>query len=312
MTSDPDLHLLTGEKRGLGRAYIRGMKYALDTLEADAVLEMDADFSHKPADVPRLIEALEEGWDFVIGSRYVLGGKIPENWGRWRRELSRWGNIFARYVAGMAQVRDCTAGFRAIRASLLRAIHFDRLSVQGYAFQIALLNQALALKAKVREIPVGFVDRTRGQTKLGRADIIEFFLNIWWLRFQASATFFKFAAVGVSGVLVNLSTFLLLLRLGLGKYLASPLAIEASIISNFLLNNYWTFRQRRNPATLMMKGLKFKGVSLLALLVSYSTFVGLTLVFPRTPPYVHQLLAIAPATLVNYFCNSYWTFREKG
>ncbi|MFI5354769.1 MAG: glycosyltransferase, partial [Desulfobaccales bacterium] len=229
-----NLHLLTGEKQGLGAAYIRGMTYALKELGAEAVMEMDADFSHKPEDVPRLLAALDTGADFVIGSRYVPGGSIPENWGRLRQAISRWGNIFARYLAGLYRVKDCTAGFRAIRSSLLQRIDFSSLNVQGYAFQIALLNQAMLNKAVMQEIPVDFIDRQRGVTKLGLADIIEFIINVWWIRFQASRTFLRFAAVGALGVVVNLGLFILLVRFGLSKYLASPISIEGSIISNFL------------------------------------------------------------------------------
>ena len=113
MPKCPMVHLITGTKNGLGAAYIRGMRYALDELGADAVFEMDADFSHKPEDVPRMIAALEGGADFVIGSRYVTGGSIPREWGMPRRLISYVGNIVARYVAGLYRVRDCTAGFRA-------------------------------------------------------------------------------------------------------------------------------------------------------------------------------------------------------
>ncbi|HQA12400.1 MAG TPA: glycosyltransferase, partial [Zoogloea sp.] len=116
-------------------------------LQADVVFEMDADFSHKPEDVPRLLAAIDEGADFVIGSRYVPGGTIPEEWGLYRRLNSRFGNIVARYLAGIYSVRDCTAGFRAIRTSILRRIDFDKLRVQGYAFQVALLHAAKTNKA---------------------------------------------------------------------------------------------------------------------------------------------------------------------
>ncbi len=306
-----NLHLLTGEKQGLGNAYIRGMTYALTELRAEAVMEMDADFSHKPEDVPRLLAALDTGADFVIGSRYVPGGSIPENWGRLRQAISRWGNICARYLAGLYRVKDCTAGFRAIRSSLLRKIDFGSLGVQGYAFQIALLNQAIIQGAVMQEIPVDFIDRQRGVTKLGLADIIEFVINVWWIRFQASRTFLRFAAVGAVGVVVNLGLFILLVRFGLSKYLASPISIEGSIISNFLLNNFWTFRHRNARGNFWTKAAKFKGVSLVALGVSYSAFVILSVLFPRTPAYIHQFLAIFPATLVNYFLNSYWTFKAR-
>jgi dolichol-phosphate mannosyltransferase len=237
MGVNPEIHLITGEKQGLGRAYIRGMQHALDGLKADAVMEMDADFSHRPEDVPGLIAALEDGGDFIIGSRYATGGKIPKEWGLWRTALSRWGNVYARYLTGLSQVRDCTAGFRVIKASLLRRLDLTGLRVKGYAFQIALLNQALLQKAVIKEVPVAFLGRVRGHKKVGLADIWEFFLMAWWMRFQNNDTFIKLAAVGISGILVNLGCFILLVHGGLSKFIASPLAIELSIISNFIFNN---------------------------------------------------------------------------
>jgi dolichol-phosphate mannosyltransferase len=306
----PNLHMITGTKQGLGAAYIRGMKHAVEQLKADAVMEMDADFSHKPADVPRLIAALDEGADFAIGSRYVPGGTIPGEWGLLRRMISKWGNVFARYVAGMYRVRDCTAGFRAIRASLLKKIDVDTLRVRGYAFQIALLHEAILNHAVVREVPVEFVDRTRGETKLGLSDIIEFMLNAWWIRFERSKTFLKFSVVGAIGVVVNLATFTVLMNFGMNKYLASPLAIEVSIITNFLINNYWTFSKRDMNDKIHIRGLKFNVVSFVALAVSYSTFLFLSALDPSGIPQVHQAIGIIPATIINYFLNSYWTFKE--
>ena len=305
-----NLHLITGMKAGLGAAYIRGMKHAIEQLQADAVMEMDADFSHKPEDVPRLIEGLDHGADFVIGSRYVPGGKIPGDWSFFRRMNSKWGNVFARYVAGIYQVRDCTAGFRAIRASIINKIDLDELKVKGYAFQISLLHEAVMNHAVVREIPVEFVDRKRGETKLGLSDIVEFMLNAWWIRFERSKTFLKFGLVGASGVAVNLVSFTVLLNLGMNKFLASPVAIEVSIITNFLLNNYWTFSEREMNDKVHIRGLKFNVVSFVALAVSYSTFLILSAFDPSGIPQIHQAVGIIPATLINYFLNSYWTFKE--
>jgi len=306
----PNVFLITGKKEGLGAAYIRGMKYALNELKADAVMEMDADFSHKPEDVPRLIEALDHGADFVIGSRYVPGGKIPEDWSLLRRMNSKWGNVFARYVAGMYQVRDCTAGFRAIRAAVIEKIDPDTLKVKGYAFQISLLHEAILNHARIQEVAVEFVDRKRGQTKLGISDIIEFMLNAWWIRFERSKTFLRFCAVGATGVAVNLVSFTVLMNLGLNKFIASPLAIELSIITNFLLNNFWTFSARDMNDRIHIRGLKFNIISFVALAVSYSTFLLLSVVNPSGIPQVHQTIGIVPATFINYFLNSYWTFKE--
>ncbi len=308
--SAPNVFLITGKKQGLGAAYVRGMQHAIGKLRADAVMEMDADFSHKPEDVPRLIAALDEGADFVIGSRYVPGGKIPDDWSFMRQMISKWGNVFARYVAGMHRVKDCTAGFRVIRASVIKKIDFETLRVRGYAFQISLLHEATLNHAVVREIPVEFVDRKRGETKLGFSDIVEFMLNAWWIRLERSKTFLKFSAVGATGVAVNLVSFTLLMNAGLHKYIASPLAIEISILTNFILNNFWTFSKRDMNDRIHIRGLKFNIISFIALGVSYSTFLILSVLDPAGIPQVHQAAGIVPATLINYFLNSYWTFRE--
>jgi dolichol-phosphate mannosyltransferase len=307
----PNVHILQGRKRGLGAAYIRGMQHALDTLHADAVFEMDADFSHEPTDVPRLIAALEHGADFVVGSRYVPGGSIPAEWGLHRRLNSRFGNIVARYVAGLYRVHDCTAGFRAIKADVLRRMEMQSFRVQGYAFQIALLHAAIVGGAKVVELPVKFVDRTIGESKLGIKDIIEFLRSAAWIRFQSSKVFIKFCITGACGVLVNLGIFTALLETGVNKFIASPIAIQISIITNFLGNNYWTFRSRKLAGPIHARGLRFNVVSVLSLAISYLTFVVLSRSFPSVAPQVDQFVGIIPATLVNYFLNSYWTFRDS-
>jgi dolichol-phosphate mannosyltransferase len=219
--SHTNLHLLMGRKQGLGVAYIRGMRHAMDALGAEVVYEMDADFSHRPEDVPQLMAVIDQGADFVIGSRYVTGGTIPNEWGWLRRLNSRFGNLVARYVAGIYSVRDCTAGFRAIRASTLSSIDFDKLRVQGYAtFSIDLMiniggrtyllmhrTAAKVRKAKIVETPVDFIDRTHGDSKLGLRDIVEFIINAWWIRYDSSKTFIKFLLVGASGVVVNIGFF---------------------------------------------------------------------------------------------------------
>ncbi len=303
------VHLIEGAKEGLGVAYIRGMRHANRVLGADAVVEMDADFSHKPEDLPRLLAELDKGADFVIGSRYVEGGSIPDNWGLYRKAVSSFGNLVARLIVGL-KVRDCTAGFRVIRSNILESINLDHLAVRGYAFQVALLNRCINQGAKVKEIPVDFIDRERGESKLGIRDILEFILNVWWIRLQNHGTFVKFAIVGLSGVFVNLGCFTLLLELGLSKYISSPIAIEVSILWNFFLNNMWTFRWRESADSIQLKGVKFNAVSLIALFVSFSTFVAFSKAFPALPPQLSQAAGIIPALFVNYFLNAYWTFKS--
>jgi len=179
-----NIFLLSGKKQGLGVAYTRGFKYALEKLNAGVVVEMDADFSHKPSELPKLINEIDRGADFVIGSRYVRGGKIPRKWNFLRRANSRWGNRVARYIAGIDDVRDCTSGFRAIKSKILEKIDLDALKVHGYSFQMNLLYKAFVLGAKIREVPIDFQERTWGHTKLGPSDIMEFIWNSIKLRFE--------------------------------------------------------------------------------------------------------------------------------
>ena len=209
-------------------------------------------------------------------------------------------------------MRDCTAGFKAIRATALRAAKVGEISVLGYVFQVALLHRLLHAGARVVEKPIYFRDRERGVTKLGLDSMLEFFSHIWWLRLTSHRTFIKFSLTGLSGVFVNLGAFKLLTVLGVHRYLASPIAIELSIISNFLINSHWTFADRALVKGKRIRGLKFNVVSLLSLAVSYGAFLLLSLLLPRVAPVWLQGLAIVPAVLVNYFLNSSWTFREAG
>lgn len=306
----PRIFLSTGEKAGLGAAYQRGMTIAMDELNADVVMQMDADFSHDPEDAFAMIELIREGADVAIGSRYVAGGSIDDRWGAWRRLLSAGGNWLARKIAGIKDIRDCTAGFRAIRADVLRRADPAHLTVTGYAFQIALLHRLMHVNARIVEHPVHFRERDNGETKLGLSDLLEFFASVWTLRFPSARTFVKFAITGSTGVVVNLGSFQFLTMMDVGKFLASPIAIEISIIWNFFLNNYWTFRHREMIGRKRVRGLTFNAVSLVTLAISFATFLLFSAVFPQWPPIVHQAVAILPSTFFNYFVNSYWTFRE--
>ncbi|MHC1635290.1 MAG: polyprenol monophosphomannose synthase [Candidatus Methanospirareceae archaeon] len=168
-----------GGKRGLGLAYITGFKYAISR-NVDIIFEMDGDCSHDPTDICRLFREIEKGYDVVVGSRYIDGGGILE-WSFYRRLISKGGNFFARIIAGIP-IHDCTSGFRAIRASILKKIDFDNLDTDGYAFQISLLHALLKRGAKIKEVPIIFRERRCGESKLGKGDIIEFFATSFKLR----------------------------------------------------------------------------------------------------------------------------------
>lgn len=170
----PNVHLIQGRKEGLGIAYVRGFSHAIHNLGADIVFEMDADLSHDPNDIPRFLSEILKGYDLVIGSRYIPGGSIPQNWGAFRKANSKWGNVFARHIAALKPIKDCTSGFRAMRADVLRNIDFTSLGIRGYAFQISLLHAIKSGRFLISEIPINFTDRSTGKSKLKIKDIFEF------------------------------------------------------------------------------------------------------------------------------------------
>ena len=166
-------------KEGLGPAYLAGFRQALAD-GAELVLEMDADFSHDPDDVPRLIAGAAEA-DVVLGSRYVAGGRI-ENWGALRRFVSRAGSLYAQVLL-LAPVRDLTGGFKCYRREVLETIELGAVSSRGYAFQIETTYRALRRGFRVVEVPITFVDREQGQSKMSRAIVVE---AIWRVPYLAA------------------------------------------------------------------------------------------------------------------------------
>jgi dolichol-phosphate mannosyltransferase len=170
-------------KEGLGPAYVAGFREALGR-GAELVLEMDCDFSHDPADVPRLIEAAAEA-DVVLGSRYVDGGRV-ENWGAIRRLVSAGGSLYARVLLGV-HVHDLTGGFKCYRRAALESIDLDALSSRGYAFQIETTYRAIRAGFRVVEVPITFVDREVGTSKMSRAIVLEAIWKVPALRAAALA-----------------------------------------------------------------------------------------------------------------------------
>jgi dolichol-phosphate mannosyltransferase len=156
-------------KEGLGPAYLQGFRRALE-LGADLIFEMDCDFSHDPADVPRLAAAAEDA-DLVIGSRYVPGGGT-RNWGFVRRFISRGGSLYAQLLLGVP-VRDLTGGFKCYRREVLEAIDLDAIDSKGYAFQIETTYRALRAGFRVVEVPIVFTDREVGGSKMSKAIVLE-------------------------------------------------------------------------------------------------------------------------------------------
>jgi dolichol-phosphate mannosyltransferase len=178
-----DVHVLHRPgKAGLAAAYVAGFRLAL-AAGAEYVLEMDADFSHDPADLPRLLDAARDGADVVLGSRYVPGGSI-EGWSLVRQILSRAGGLYARALLG-SEVRDLTGGFKCFRADALRAIGLDDLAAEGYAFQVEATFRAARAGLRIEELPIVFGERRAGHSKMSAAIAVEALWRIPEMRLAA-------------------------------------------------------------------------------------------------------------------------------
>lgn len=245
-----NVHLFVNKRKmGLGGAYLSGMKYAKEHFDPDIYFEFDADLSHDPKLVPQFLKKLEEGCDLVLGSRYIQGGAIPENWGLKRKFYSVVGNMIIMMVLTDFRIRDWTTGYRALTKEVYEKVfpHLGEERFFGYTFQIGSLHKTVRMGYRVGEVPLKFVDRTLGRSKLGAEYIKNTLIYIFTERLHELSRFFKFLAVGGTGLAIQT---LFYWALGFGFALASPAVAtivggQFAILSNYLLNNVWTFGDRK-------------------------------------------------------------------
>ena len=306
MAKNKKVHLLQGEKQGLGWAYIRGMKYAIKTLNADAVMEMDADFQHPPRFVKPMVEAYLKGAEYVIGSRYMPGGSVPREWAMFRKAISFFGNLFIRVVLLKPNLHDLTTGFRLTKVKgVLDKIDLDNLMEPNrFAYKVDLLYQSVNLSRNTVEVPLEFAPRVEETSKFNTKEMISTFKVAIILRLRASKRFIKFGTVGFLGFLVNFIFIRIFRNLGLPEVLVWLLATEAAIINNFVLNNIWTFKESKIAGIkkTIVKFVQFNATSVGALLIQ-SIFgpIGVKLIGER---FDYLVLAIVVAFMVlpyNYF-----------
>ncbi len=336
--------LLSTDRGGLGADYVKGMHYAISKMKADVIIEMDSDFQHDPKDVKRLVEAFDKGADHVIGSRYVPGGKIPKEWGLHRKLMSYFGSLFARIVLFRFAIHDMTSGLKLTRSEYLKKIDLDNLYSKYYAYKIQILYEVAKLGAKIVEVPIVFRERREGTSKISRKDLVDSFLVVIKLRLRDSKNFVKFAVVGFLGFAIN--------SLGLEYFAQSPLtkniasnfsnlenhipldflahqsawaaavSAELAIVSNFLLNNFWTFAEDRitSPFKFVWKFLQFNLTSFGAILIQLiviGTSVGIfgdsTLVRQLTLVFAVAFLIVPyNYTMYNIFIWKRWKIKGLG
>lgn len=272
-----NLHLLQKKKEGLGWAYVRGMQYAVNELHADAILEMDADFQHPPRFVKPMVDAYLDGADYVIGSRYVPGGSVPSEWAISRKAVSFFGNLYIRIVLLNFKIHDLTTGFRLSRVKgVLDKINLEKLmDLDRFAYKVDLLYQCLKNSKKTVEVPLEFAPRSKEKSKFNWKEMIATFYVATILGIKDKQRFIKFGTVGFTGYLVNAITLRILTVANSPNIIAWSVPVELSIISNFILNNIWTFKEEKITGTVAVikKFLAFNGTSLGALLIQ--TVAGL-------------------------------------
>lgn len=244
-----NLHLNSGDKHGLGAAYVRAMQYAIDELDADVLFEMDADMQHDPHKIPLFLKKIDEGYDMVVGNRYSDGGSIPKNWPIQRKMFSIVANLFVRFTFFKFYIHDWTGGYRALKKEVFLKEKSELTIYKGYIFQISFLQKAVRDKFKIGEVPFHFSDRKLGDSKIVPLSyIMEVFRFVVSTRIKELATgsFGKFLIVGGFGFAINAITLRVLVEnFSWHPSAANLVGAALAIFSNYNFNNLWTFKKHR-------------------------------------------------------------------
>jgi len=266
-------------KDGIGAAYLKGFKYAMEHLKADFVFEFDGDFQHPPETIPVMLKAMEDGYDYVIGSRKVKGGSNPKGWGFKRVFFSEVGGLTARFMMffpfkNFFKVTDPTTGLKVTRVKGFidkMSMDYSRLLTRSFGYKLQLLFETLKMGAKFKEIPLQFHVRNAGESKIEPKTAKDIFRVAFLLRWYDDFTqkFLKFGTVGFVGYLVNAISLSIFSKTWSIEWLAWALSTELSIISNFTLNNLWTFKSQKisGQSKLISKFFQFNLSSMGALLI---------------------------------------------
>lgn len=304
------LHLLMNEeKKGLGAAYAKGFKYAMKELGADYIMEFDADFQHRPDEIKNLVAKIDEGYEYIIGSRYIPGGSIPKHWGFKRKLLSVGGNLVARIGFLMPKVHDLTTGFKITKVKeVMDKIDLDNLYSTSFAYKLQILAQAIQGGAKWVEVPIRFEARKEGKSKIISSEQFQSLKVIFLVQINNPKIqrFLKFGTVGFIGFLVNWGGIEVFRKFAVTRNLANyfsflkdrsalnvlaersswaaAMGAELAIISNFTLNNIWTFKEKKITAIskLVVSFLKFNFASVGAIVIQFAAVGGAVVFFGDT------------------------------
>ncbi len=313
-----DTYIISGKKEGLGKALLRGMTYAVETLHAEALIQMDCDLSHDPTRIPLFMKALDDGADFVVGSRYINGGSIPENWGIHRKIFSIVGNAIVRFGLRYPKTHDWTGGFRAYLKKYYELFHDEMKAYSGYVFQIAFLHKAIKHGAKVVEVPIHFSDRKYGHSKIAPGEYIKnVLLYVGGSLFYdiKTGSFGKFLVVGGIGFILN-ALLLVIFRewVHLSASIANLIGAAVAIFSNYNLNNLWTFKEKKisSVGMYMNKLVQFYGTSLFGVIVIQTGTIALgTRLLGEKYYFIYFLAGTSLLLIWNYFMYSRVIWKKR-
>jgi len=282
-----NLDINIGEKHGLGAAYVRAMTYAIDKMNADVMFEMDADLSHDPKKVSVFLQKIDEGYDFVIGTRYSQGGSIPPNWSITRKMFSVFGNLLVRFILLKFSIHDWTGGFRALKKEVFLKEKNELNAFRGYTFQVSFLNKVVRDGYKVAEVPIAFTDRTLGRSKIVPKeyiiDLLKYVITAS-IKEKIFGPFGKFLVVG--GIGFGLQAVILKVLVdgfSINPSVSNLLGAVVAIFSNYNLNNIWTFKSEKATSIIQYfsKMLKFYATSAIGVIIIQTgiiflgdTFIG--------------------------------------
>jgi len=289
--------------KGLSAAVLDGLRLAKN----DILVVMDADLSHPPEKIPEMIKKINEGHDFVIGSRYVNGASTDIGWGVFRWLNSKVATLLAR---PLTSVKDPMSGFFALPRAVFEGA--DKLNPIGYKIGLELIVKCHC--KNTAEVPIHFADRKFGQSKLSLKEQLNYIKHVRWLfiyKYEDLACLLQFGFVGLLGVLVNLAVLTLLLNVNIPAHFAVAVAIAVSIGTNFLLNRRFTFSYARRECP-KKQFVGFVTSSSLAAVVNYLVTIGvMTIWFKGICPQLAALVGILAGTIINFFANRYVVFKKK-
>lgn len=313
-----NLDLNTGEKHGLGAAYVRAMTYAIEKMNAEVMFEMDADLSHDPNKIPDFLKKIDQGYDFVIGTRYSQGGSIPPNWGLSRKMFSVVGNLVVRFILLKFSIHDWTGGFRALKKEVFLKEKNELDAFRGYTFQVSFLNKVVRDGYKVAEVPINFTDRTLGRSKIVPReyiiDLLKYVITAS-IKEKIFGSFGKFLVVGGIGFILQAIILRVLVE---GSYfvpaIASLIGAVVAIFSNYNLNNLWTFKNERAKSVFQYFGkmLKFYATSAIGVIFIQTgiIFLGDTLI-GRKYYFIYFLIGTAVLLVYNFSMYRFVIWRRK-